>query len=143
MRFIVPIVLAVAALASATPMNDDKGVPAARNVHDEPVTLAARKGESLELYCQDTSAFCCDKLRKGDEDPAEAPGTGAYRNCAPVSNFGLTACELKKTCKRTPACCDYPEIGGPIPSPMGCRDLRSILKEEKKEHLLVCKATTF
>ncbi|KAF4472291.1 hypothetical protein FALBO_795 [Fusarium albosuccineum] len=113
----VTLILGAIALVSATPLQDE---------------------------CLDYSFFCCDPLQPEDVDPPGTPGSeagsGWFRNCEAVDNNFTTGCTLKRDCKKTPACCDYPEFGGPIPNPMHCVDLKTKLKEDGKENLLICKS---
>ncbi|KAM0421138.1 hypothetical protein ACHAPT_011030 [Fusarium lateritium] len=130
MRYLTSILLALTSLAVASSMSEGQ---------DVPPTLTRRSREQLELHCTDRSLFCCDELSKEDEEAGEDSGTGYFANCSAVPNNNISACSLKKDCKRTPACCDYSEAGGPIPNPMHCRDLREVLKEENHEDFLICK----
>ena len=76
MRAIASVILAYAALATATPFGGGQYAS----------TLTARQGENLELQCSGTSLFCCDELRDEDRDEGQPAGTGDYRNCSTVIN---------------------------------------------------------
>ncbi|KAF4439815.1 hypothetical protein FALBO_17356 [Fusarium albosuccineum] len=131
MRLFTTLVLATAAVVAATPLSDSQDASA----------LSRRQGEQLELEleCPGTVLFCCDPLQEEDKDDWH-PGKGNFYNCDWLENMDhVSACSLKKECKRTPACCDFPEFGGDMPNPLDCIDFLTELTANNKEDMLICK----
>ncbi|KAF5011452.1 hypothetical protein FDECE_2441 [Fusarium decemcellulare] len=151
MRAFTTLVLAAAAFVAATPLSDSQ----------DPSALSRRQGEQLELECPGTLLFCCDPLQEEDKDDWH-PGKGNFYNCDWLENMDhgmettpskrnkicvltrgplvtVSACGLKRECKRTPACCDFPEFGGDMPNPLDCIDFLTELTANNKEDMLICK----